>query len=87
MVEHAGDGLRFYNLQPGAVATERVLAAGEKLAFVAKHAAPVDLIGRIIGRIVTSGPEEFSNGSTIEVQDLARAWGILPERAPTGSQQ
>ena len=87
VVEHAGDGLRFYNLQPGAVATERVLAAGEKLAFVAKHAAPVDLIGRTIARIVTSGPEAFSNGSTIEVQDLARAWGILPERTRTGSMQ
>jgi NAD(P)-dependent dehydrogenase (short-subunit alcohol dehydrogenase family) len=81
VVEHGADGLRFYNLQPGAVATERVLAAGEKLAFVAKHAAPVDLIGDTIGRILTSPPAAFMNGETIEVQDVARDWGILAPRA------
>ena len=35
LVEHEHQGLRMYNLQPGAVATERVLAAGAKLEFVA----------------------------------------------------
>lgn len=80
VVEHAADGLRFYNLQPGAVATERVLAAGEKLAFVAKHAAPVDTVGETIARIVTAPPETFPNGGTLEVQDIAREWGLLPAR-------
>jgi NAD(P)-dependent dehydrogenase (short-subunit alcohol dehydrogenase family) len=85
VVEHGADGLRFYNLQPGAVATERVLAAGEKLAFVAKHAAPVELIGEAIGRILTSPAAAFVNGETIEVQDVARDWGILPARAARGA--
>jgi NAD(P)-dependent dehydrogenase (short-subunit alcohol dehydrogenase family) len=80
VVEHADDGLRFYNLQPGAVATERVLAAGEKLAFVAKHAAPVEVVGEAIARIVTSAPATFPNGGTLEVQDIAREWGLLPAR-------
>lgn len=79
VVEHAKDGLRFYNLQPGAVATERVLAAGEKLAFVAKVAAPVELVGETVARIV-DGEGEFANGTSIEVQDVAREWGILPAR-------
>jgi 3-oxoacyl-[acyl-carrier protein] reductase len=81
VVEHGDDGLRFCNLQPGAVATERVLAAGEKLAFVAKHAAPVDVIGETIARIVDEFDAGFLSGSTIEVQDHARAWGLLPQRS------
>lgn len=80
VVEHAKDGLFFCNLQPGAVATERVLAAGEKLAFVAKHAAPVEIIGEAVARIVTSPIDTWPNGSTLEVQDLAREWGLLPAR-------
>jgi NAD(P)-dependent dehydrogenase (short-subunit alcohol dehydrogenase family) len=85
VVEHGADGLRFYNLQPGAVATERVIAAGEKLAFVAKHAAPVELIGETIARILTSPAAAFMNGETIEVQDVARDWGILPARSARGA--
>ncbi len=85
VVEHGADGVRFYNLQPGAVATERVLAAGEKLAFVAKLAAPVDLIGEAIARILTAPRAAFMNGETIEVQDVARDWGILPARPSRGA--
>lgn len=84
VVEHGQDGLFFCNLQPGAVATERVLAAGEKLAFVAKHAAPVEIIGEAVARIVTSPAGTWPNGSTLEVQDLAREWGLLPARRAGG---
>jgi NAD(P)-dependent dehydrogenase (short-subunit alcohol dehydrogenase family) len=85
VVEHARDGVRFFNLQPGAVATERVLAAGAKLEFVAKHAAPVDIVGEAIARILDGSPapdtgEPFANGTSIEVQDVAREWGLLPAR-------
>ena len=77
-VEHPD--LRFLNLQPGAVATERVLAAGEELAFVARHAAPLDAIGEAFARILLGdamGADGFANGATIEVPDVARAWGLL----------
>ncbi len=84
VVEHGSDELRFYNLQPGAVATERVLAAGEKLAFVAKHAAPVEVIGEAIARIVTADAAAFPNGATLEVQDIAREWGLLAARPSDG---
>lgn len=80
VVEHANDGIRFYNISPGAVATERVLAAGDKLEFVAKHAAPVEIVGEAIARVL-DGEGSFENGASIEVQDEARAWGLLPARA------
>jgi NAD(P)-dependent dehydrogenase (short-subunit alcohol dehydrogenase family) len=77
VVEHAGDGIRTFNLQPGPVATERVLAAGEKLAFVARHAAPVEVVGEAFARILDDVDGTFGNGSTIEVQDVAKAVGLL----------
>jgi 3-oxoacyl-[acyl-carrier protein] reductase len=76
LVEHEKDGIVAFNLQPGAVATERVLAAGEKLEFVAKHAAPVDKVGEAVARIVDE-PTVFENGANVQVQDVAREWGIL----------
>ncbi len=76
VVEHPE--LRFYNVQPGFVATERVLAAGDRLAFVASRGAPVEVIGEATARVLDAPPGTFRNGSTIEVQDLAREWGLLP---------
>jgi NAD(P)-dependent dehydrogenase (short-subunit alcohol dehydrogenase family) len=75
IVEHPA--LRAYNLQPGAVATERVVAGGASLAFVRDHAAPVDVIGEAFARILDAPPNMFRNGSTIEVPDIARLWGLL----------
>jgi NAD(P)-dependent dehydrogenase (short-subunit alcohol dehydrogenase family) len=77
VAEHAADGIRAYSLNPGPVATERVLAAGPKLAFVADVAAPVAVVGETIARIVDTGPPVFHNGDTVEVQDIARIWGLL----------
>jgi NAD(P)-dependent dehydrogenase (short-subunit alcohol dehydrogenase family) len=76
VVEHPE--LRAYNLQPGAVATERVQAAATgELAFVAQHAAPVDVVGEAMARILDAPAGTFPNGGTIEVQDVARIWGLL----------
>ena len=75
VVEHPD--LRFLNLQPGPVATERVLAAGAELAFVARSAVPLAVIGEMFARILTEPTATFTNGSTIEVQDLATEWGLL----------
>jgi NAD(P)-dependent dehydrogenase (short-subunit alcohol dehydrogenase family) len=76
LIEHAKDGIVAFNLQPGAVATERVLAAGDKLEFVARHAAPVDKVGETIARIVAE-PDVFENGANVQVQQVAKDWGIL----------
>lgn len=76
VVEHPE--LRAYNLQPGAVATERVQAAATgALAFVAQHAAPVDVVGEAMARILDAPAGTFPSGGTIEVQDVARIWGLL----------
>jgi NAD(P)-dependent dehydrogenase (short-subunit alcohol dehydrogenase family) len=68
--------LTVVNVQPGQVITERVAAAGEKLAFVARGGAPVDIVGEATARIVDE-IGQFETGSTIQIQDQARAWGML----------
>ena len=75
-IEHPA--LSCFNVQPGFVTTERVRAAGEKLAFVADRGAPVEAIGEATARILDAPPGTFANGSTVEIQDLAREWGLLP---------
>jgi NAD(P)-dependent dehydrogenase (short-subunit alcohol dehydrogenase family) len=77
LVEHRRHGIRVFSLQPGPVATERVVAAGAKLAFVADVAAPVEVIGEVTARIVDDERGTFHNGDTIEMQDIARIWGLL----------
>jgi hypothetical protein len=44
---------------------------------VAQGAAPVDVIGEAFARIFAGPRDAFPNGTTIEVQDVARAWGLL----------
>src|SRR5262249_26590169 len=78
LAEHERDGLRVYNLQPGAVATERVVAAGEKLEFVRRHAAPVEIVGDTIATILTAPAGTYKNGGNLQVQDIARELGSLP---------
>lgn len=67
--------LRFLNLQPGFVVTERIRAVGREHTY--GRGAPVEAVGEAIARILDQ-PEEYASGSTLEVQDLARAWGLLP---------
>lgn len=75
VVEHPE--IRSFNLQPGQVATERVQAGGEAMRFVLDGSAPVEVIGEAFARILDAEDGTFENGSTIEVQDVARSWGLL----------
>jgi hypothetical protein len=54
-----------------------VLAAGDKLEFVARVAAPVEKVGEAIARILDAPAGTFDNGANIQVQDVAKEWGIL----------
>jgi NAD(P)-dependent dehydrogenase (short-subunit alcohol dehydrogenase family) len=65
------------SLQPGLVATERVRAAGAALGPLEGRGAAVDVIGETMAAILDTTPSNFPNGSTIEVQDVARDMGLL----------
>lgn len=76
-VEYGDAGLRVLNVQPGAVATERVLSAGGWLDWVRDHAVPPEVIAEVVAWLVDAPADAVPNGSTVEAQDLARELGFL----------
>lgn len=76
-VECGQVGIRAFNLNPGFVATERVLAV-EDLGFVAEKGVAPELVGRVVAWFATTGQQRFENGSSHQVRDLARELGLLP---------
>ncbi len=75
-VEYGSDGITAFNLQPGMVATERVLLQGAETAHIAEQGVEPAVIGRVAAHVV-SHRDQFPNGGTIEAQDLARELGML----------
>ncbi|MEI7755685.1 MAG: hypothetical protein WCJ32_14795, partial [Actinomycetota bacterium] len=71
----ASRGIRAFNVNPGFVATERVLAAGTQLAFVAKHAVTPEIVGAAIAHLV--GDPSVINGSYLQAVDTARTLNLL----------
>jgi NAD(P)-dependent dehydrogenase (short-subunit alcohol dehydrogenase family) len=65
-VEYGHDGIRAYNLNPGFVATERVLAA-EHLRFVAEQGVAPAVVGDAVVRLLADPP---ANGSFVHAEEL-----------------
>lgn len=74
-VEYGDAGIRAFNLQPGMVATERVLLQGSETAHIARRGVAPEVIGAVAAHVVTN-PDRFENGGTIEAQQLARTLGL-----------
>lgn len=70
-------GIRAFNLNPGFVATERVMAV-EELSFVADKGVSPEVVGRVVAWFAATGQHEFDNGSSHQVRDLALDLGYLP---------
>lgn len=75
-LECGKSGIRAFNLNPGFVATERVLAVDD-LGFVAEKGVSPELVGRVVAWFATSGQRRFENGTSHEVHALARELGLL----------
>lgn len=69
-LEYGGDGIRAFNINPGFVATERVLAAGEALAFVATKGVAPSVVGEAIVSLIAS---DTPNGSYVQAQEIDRS--------------
>lgn len=70
-------GIRAFNLNPGFVATERVLVS-EELAFVANKGISPEVVGRVVAWFVTTGQHTFDNGTSHQVRNFACELGYLP---------
>ena len=75
-VEYGDEGIRAYNLNPGFVATERVLAAGASLAWVAAAGIDPAVIGMVVAWVLGEGSAGLANGALIEAVDVAARLGF-----------
>ncbi|HEY4331087.1 MAG TPA: SDR family oxidoreductase [Ilumatobacteraceae bacterium] len=78
VVEHGAQGIRSFNVNPGFVATERVVAAGATLEFVSKHGITPAVIGAAVVHLLDD--PTVPNGGYVHALDTARALGLAAER-------
>jgi NAD(P)-dependent dehydrogenase (short-subunit alcohol dehydrogenase family) len=76
-LECGAAGIRAFNLNPGFVATERVLAV-EELAFVAERGIAPSVVGETVAWFAGLGHIGFDNGSYLEIPEIAAELGLLP---------
>jgi len=76
-VELGERGIRFYNVQPGFIATERIAADMAEFGF-ANSGAPADVVGAVVAWLATSPDAAAFAGKTIEAQHFCHERKLLP---------
>jgi len=71
-------GIRAYNVQPGFIATERMVQDMADFGFDASAGAPPDVVGAVVAWLVTDPAAAEPNGRNLEAQDVCRELGLLP---------
>jgi NAD(P)-dependent dehydrogenase (short-subunit alcohol dehydrogenase family) len=84
-VEHAGSGLRFFNVNPGGVATERIRSDMAGFGFDGARWAPPELIGAVLTWLATSDEASTLPGIDVQAQELSRDRGLFPAWTGTWS--
>jgi NAD(P)-dependent dehydrogenase (short-subunit alcohol dehydrogenase family) len=78
-VEHASSGLRFFNVNPGGVATERIKADMAGFGFDGADWAPPALIGAVLTWLATSAEALTLPSMDIQAQELSRERSLYPQ--------
>lgn len=76
-LEYADQGIRSFNVNPGFVTTERVLAAGGALQFVAYRGVAPEVIGAAIAHLIND--PTTPNGAYLQALDVATSLGLVAE--------
>ena len=71
-------GIRAYNVQPGFIATERMVQDMAAFGFDASTGAPPDVVGAVVAWLVTDPAAAEPNGRNLEAQDVCRELKLLP---------
>jgi NAD(P)-dependent dehydrogenase (short-subunit alcohol dehydrogenase family) len=77
-VEEGDDGIRAYSVQPGFIATERILQDMAPFGFDAASGAPAAVVGKACRWLLESPDAPALNGSCIQAQELCSELGLLP---------
>jgi NAD(P)-dependent dehydrogenase (short-subunit alcohol dehydrogenase family) len=85
LAEHAADGIRAFNVEPGFVRTERNSLDAEEMGFDLSMAAPPEAVGAAVAWLVTAPASETEDlmWGDVSAQALAIERGLVPDwRAP-----
>jgi NAD(P)-dependent dehydrogenase (short-subunit alcohol dehydrogenase family) len=77
-LELGDEGIRAYNVQPGFIATERMVQDMAAFGFDASTGAPPDVVGAVVAWLVTDPAAAEPNGRNLEAQDVCRELKLLP---------
>jgi NAD(P)-dependent dehydrogenase (short-subunit alcohol dehydrogenase family) len=78
-VELGDRGIRAYNLEPGFVATERMVMDMAEFGFDASTGIPADVPGAVAAWLVTDPAAADPNGRTVDAPSVCRELGLLPQ--------
>jgi NAD(P)-dependent dehydrogenase (short-subunit alcohol dehydrogenase family) len=81
-VEYGDQGIRAFNVQPGAIRTERILQDMAEFGFGADFGEPAEVIGEVVYWLATSPEADAYKGKTIEGQEFCYQNKLLPEWTP-----
>ena len=81
-VEHRDHGIRAFNLQPGAIRTERIAQDMAQFGFGTDFGEPPEVIGEVVQWLATSPEADHLNGQNVEGQDICLERGLLPGWTP-----
>jgi NAD(P)-dependent dehydrogenase (short-subunit alcohol dehydrogenase family) len=77
-LELGSRGIRIYNVQPGFIATERMVQDMAEFGFDASTGAPPAVVGAVVAWLVTDPSAAEPNGRNLEAQDVCRELHLLP---------
>jgi NAD(P)-dependent dehydrogenase (short-subunit alcohol dehydrogenase family) len=72
-------GIRFFNVQPGFISTERIAQDMAKFGFDASAGAPTAVPAKVVRWLVTSPEAAEFDGVNIEAQQFCHERGLMPE--------
>lgn len=77
-LEHAGDGISCFNVQPGTIATERI-AQDMGAVGISNVGEPSEVVGAVVAWLCIDPRAALLNGRTIEAPFLCSELELLPE--------
>jgi NAD(P)-dependent dehydrogenase (short-subunit alcohol dehydrogenase family) len=71
-------GIKFFNVQPGFISTERIAQDMAKFGFDASAGAPTDVVAKVVTWLVTNPEADRFDGVNIEAQQFCHERNLLP---------
>jgi len=81
-VEYGDRGIRAFNLQPGAIRTERILQDMKEFGFGEDFGEPAEVIGEVVHWLATSPEADEFQGQCVEAQTFCHNRKLLPSWTP-----